>query len=1658
MARECAGGILAPLVLLVGGKLLSCEAHRPLCREVLSSRWDEWRDCRVQIGGLAIQGAAAFDAAFGPTFRDYLTQRLNSTHGLEFEVVPLNFNGNFEYVGRGLIDYIFSNPAAYTCMTVEFNVETIASLRNFRKGNALDQFAGVVFSRVGSNFSTVESLRSAHVAAVSISGLGAMQLQQAELMSIGLNIMTDVRRLTFTKNQNKIVQDVQNGWADVGFVRTDMIDRSVAANRTRWEYFQVINRIPDSTFPFARSTAFTPEWPIGSLPHVPPAISELVASELMRLDRHASDPVLSAPAIAGSFSTWLPPKNYMQLLAMLKDISYYEPSSRKCLRAADVLEAVNCPAGWVKQRQEQAFCPPEQCKEGYQCLCSPCAQLRDPELELQASVLPMSWNANIDATEVGRLTATAASCSRMLKCATVPRGQAMRWRLLDQIGDANREQINQYRIHSVEMLTELEGSWERMAVENVTLDDGQHTEQYVLNTTVGAVGTFVVQLRVNGEQAAMSPVVIDAFEPPQRRIFCPGGHKVEENGTCSACPKGMRADLVTSDRTSLLTPVCMACPLGSFQPLAGQSLCEACPVGGIAAVEGSTACTACPPGYSTGGNQAQASCVPCARGQEWSTVNGHANCAPCPQGRYQDREGEQACLSCSAGSFASLEGSVRCSPCSAGSTAGSEGQEACRSCARGSYTLGENRTGCQPCGQGMTTLDPGSDDLSLCQCPSGMFLRPGAGCVACEEGLECPGGNGPPLQMAGFWADILDVEARSYSVYKCRDDKLECPAGALGACARGRQGKACNNCEDNHHVSDMGECAQCQAFGFMPLLLACLSLVILIVGLASAVRIDVCQQSLNRLTIFAVIGQVAMAMQALSAIHELSIRWVEPVKSLLAVMQLITLDLDLLQFPCVFRKDDPILKLVFQLLAYPMVCCLIGFTWAAFKLSGKPISFDAIFNLNGILLFMLFIALTLAVLLPFQCASNPNGVSSVSSNPGITCWESAEHRVLAVLATVGTLCYPVAILSWAAWATIKYPARVQSGEGLRRVHRYRFFHQRFKVERYYYGLILLVRNAVVALMPVVLVAVPVVQVSAMGAVLLGGAALQSRLWPWRTETANSADMVSTFFLTVVLLCAASLLEVDVVANETLLGMLLCFLVVSSLASGLIAIGYSIHCSLRPAATFGAFLCHHKQGAGSLCRLLKIMMAKHCRAQVFLDSDHLERLDLLFETVRCRCKNLVVVLTPETLKQTWCAGEIVMAWRNNIPIMAVVCDGSAPLSEKDLDEAALSWTEEQKHLLGVHGITMAHVTDAYRYLLSLPPLTLSRFGTDAELEEFLLDLIQRCDLPRKRFVGRSHGTGQAQILVTGHVADPEALAVCQIAATTIQGNLQVETAVVRTPDEMEASVAHANYLVVVLTRGMLEHSTFARILLTVLDNAEHEAGKSLELVVVNSDIAFEFPTKSFYEELAVSGLDAEGLGAEAGPLLVEAYRSIFTVLAQPLTPHGSQGLIDEQMLQVCSRFHKLDQKHGVTALRRRGSGLNVEEVVARRSSTSGSEQLGVVCAGPSSGGENGIGVRSCNSKSVLAHIKRRISISRPGTTDVGVSRWSRTRAALRRNSVGSADLPSKRGAGSSDDETGKGAGLPQQPPAVGPVGTCWESLMHWVMVAMAAVGILWSPVA
>ncbi|CAJ1377558.1 unnamed protein product [Effrenium voratum] len=454
-------------------------------------------------------------------------------------------------------------------------------------------------------------------------------------------------------------------------------------------------------------------------------------------------------------------------------------------------------------------------------------------------------------------------------------------------------------------------------------------------------------------------------------------------------------------------------------------------------------------------------------------------------------------------------------------------------------------------------------------------------------------------------------------------------------------------------------------------------------------------------------------------------------------------------------------------------------------------------------------------------------------------------------------------------------------------------------ECYFYGLLLFSRNTLVALIPLMFIGFPSFQVLLMGCLFLASTVLQIRTWPWRTWGANWSDTFVLAFLQVVLLAVSPLLEMDQERSARVMGWLMTSAVMLCLSAG---VGSSLIVLLKRwynRAAYGLFLCHHKRGAGSFCRLIKVLAAQNSAATVFLDSDHLEDLDLLFDIVRCQTRTLVVVLSGDVLRRMWCAGEIATANKNKVRTVMLKCEDSQQLSEELIRDIPSSWRQAERQTLSSYGISMEDIQEAYRTLRDLPSVQMRRFGRPQERREKVIELLRVSQVTRNMLTGSGEmemKKQRARILVTGSVMDAEALAACEVFQVLVQQHIQVECAMVTKRGELMARRPWARYLAVLLSGDILTDPGFARILL-----ADAECEKPLEMVTICADADFAFPNSVFYKELEQQGFVAAGISPSEGCALVKAWKSLCQVLALPLTPQGSERILGEQVVEICRRF-------------------------------------------------------------------------------------------------------------------------------------------------------------
>ena len=125
--------------------------------------------------------------------------------------------------------------------------------------------------------------------------MGGAQTQVYEMFAEGLSYVADPSQVTFTKDERKTVQGVLDGDFEIGFARTDQIERHKLPNGEDLdpELFKVINpqiHVLDNgeLFPFVSSTGLNPEWPVAALDHVSRDVAKEVQVALLALRDHAT--------------------------------------------------------------------------------------------------------------------------------------------------------------------------------------------------------------------------------------------------------------------------------------------------------------------------------------------------------------------------------------------------------------------------------------------------------------------------------------------------------------------------------------------------------------------------------------------------------------------------------------------------------------------------------------------------------------------------------------------------------------------------------------------------------------------------------------------------------------------------------------------------------------------------------------------------------------------------------------------------------------------------------------------------------------------------------------------------------------------------------------------------------------------------------------------------------------------------------------------------------------------------------------------------------------------------------------------------------------------------------------------------------------------------
>ena len=234
----------------------------------------------------------------------------------DFSVEAFNYDELNLAVASRQVDFVLTNPGHFVFLSRTIGVSApLATLVMKESGQALSVFGGVIFSRSDrADIQALTDVRGKTVATPASESLGAYQMQAYELSKFGVRLPEDVRLMETGLPQNRVVDAVLSGSADVGLVRTGFLEGLAREGRLDMNRVRVLNRQSLPGFPVSLSTRLYPEWPIVAMPQVSEALARQVLAVLFMLPEGGAS--AQSMGIAG-FSV---PADYTPVADLLREL------------------------------------------------------------------------------------------------------------------------------------------------------------------------------------------------------------------------------------------------------------------------------------------------------------------------------------------------------------------------------------------------------------------------------------------------------------------------------------------------------------------------------------------------------------------------------------------------------------------------------------------------------------------------------------------------------------------------------------------------------------------------------------------------------------------------------------------------------------------------------------------------------------------------------------------------------------------------------------------------------------------------------------------------------------------------------------------------------------------------------------------------------------------------------------------------------------------------------------------------------------------------------------------------------------------------------------------------------------------------------------------
>lgn len=283
----------------------------------------------IRVGILAHRGIEKTQKLWQPTL-DYLHAEFPS---YQFRLIPLTNDDIERVVEQGQIEFLLTNPASYVYLEAKHGLSRVATLRKRDKKASYTVFGSVIFTRADKkNINSLKDVVGKSYMGIHPNGFGGWWMALREFKQLGINPESEFANLSFSGfPQSKVVDAVLNGVADVGNVRTGILESLSKAGKLDLNDIKILNEQRSVFFSVRHSTKLYPEWPFAVLRHVPYELTQKVALALFSME--SQHPAAVSAGIAG----WTIPLDYKPVHDLMRElkVGHYKESDN--IRFADVL-------------------------------------------------------------------------------------------------------------------------------------------------------------------------------------------------------------------------------------------------------------------------------------------------------------------------------------------------------------------------------------------------------------------------------------------------------------------------------------------------------------------------------------------------------------------------------------------------------------------------------------------------------------------------------------------------------------------------------------------------------------------------------------------------------------------------------------------------------------------------------------------------------------------------------------------------------------------------------------------------------------------------------------------------------------------------------------------------------------------------------------------------------------------------------------------------------------------------------------------------------------------------------------------------------------------------------------------------------------------------